>query len=125
MSTSNVTSLNDQLAALVACCADCSKACGACAEAFVATGMTDTFRNCALVCADCADICRTTALVASRYSGGDAGALNALLMACAKACHEAAGECEIHGDALAAQCVRASLECKRAATRVKNSLRWR
>jgi hypothetical protein len=125
MHGANTISLSDQLAELVELCRYASDACASCAKTFVASGLPDTFRACELVCSDCADVCRATAQVASRYSGGDASALAALLRACAKACGECAAECANHATASAANCLRASLACKQACERIADVLRWR
>ncbi len=125
MPSASAISLNNQLAVLVELCRDCADASTSCAKTLAASGLSDTFRACELVCCDCADVCRATAQVASRYCGGDARALAALLRACAKACGECAAECANHRMETAANCARTSLVCKQACERLADILRWR
>jgi hypothetical protein len=125
MSGATAVSLNNQLVVLIELCGDCAEECGSCGNAFVASGLTDTFRASESACSDCADVCRATAQVAARYSGGDTKAFVALLRACAKACDECAAECAKHRVDAAAQCASASLACKHACERLAEVLRWR
>lgn len=121
----NTSSLSSQLAEVIDRCVACASACAACTAACGASGLSDTFRTCELVSADCADICRATAQVASRYSGGETRALAALLRACTLACADCAAECQKHALPAAQRCVLASLECKQACERLAQALRWR
>ena len=82
MSGASTVSLNNQLVALIELCRACADACGSCGAAFTASGLTDTFRDSGSACSNCADVCRATAQVAARYSGGDTKAFEALLRAC-------------------------------------------
>lgn len=45
---------------------------------------------------DCADVCLTSGLIATRRSGGDVPVIAAQLSACQLACARCAGECERH-----------------------------
>ena len=125
MSGATAVSLNNQLVVLIELCRDCADACGASAEAFAASGLTDTFRSCESACSDCADVCRATVQVASRYSGGDTKTFVALLRACAKACGDCAAECANHPTDATAHCAHASLACKHACERLAEVLRCR
>ena len=125
MSGASTVSLNNQLVALIELCRDCADACGSCGAAFTASGLIDTFRDSGSVCSDCADVCRATAQVAARYSGGDTKAFEALLRACAKACGESAAECAKHNLEAAVRCASAGLACKQACERLAEVLRWR
>jgi hypothetical protein len=125
MTGATAVSLNNQLVVLIEFCRECADACGSCGRAIAASGLTDTFRGCESACSDCADVCRATAQVAARYSGGDTKAFLALLRACAKACGECAAECAKQNLEAAAHCASASLACKHACERLGEVLRWR
>jgi len=65
---------------------------------------------------DCADICLTTGLVATRRAGGDVPVIRAQLEACRLACARCAAECERHADrhAHCRICAEACRDCERA-----------
>lgn len=125
MHAAHAAAFNEQLTDLIACCGACSLACMRCAEALRASGLTDTYRDCAQACSDCADICTATLGVASRYDGGDARAFTVLLRACAKACAACAALRDEHPDSALEDCARAALACRHACERLAGALRWR
>ena len=110
--------------ALVQCieeCLECAQACTACADACISEPNVAVLRQCIRLNLDSADLCFTTARIASRHAGGNTGALGSLLQACSSACGLCAAECSRHEHMdhcrLCAEC------CERCARACEGSLR--
>lgn len=89
-------STNESLIRSIDECYDCAQACIACADACLAEDMVDKLKQCIRLNLDCADICSTTAALASRRTGSNADVLRQMIGICAVACRLCAEECERH-----------------------------
>ncbi|MGE4063518.1 MAG: four-helix bundle copper-binding protein [Rhodospirillaceae bacterium] len=92
---------NGALASLIKCideCHACVQACTSCADACLAEQDVERLRQCIRVDLDCADVCRTTAALASRRTGSNEDLLRAALEFCATACEICNEECKRHAE---------------------------
>ena len=89
---------NDQLIRCIEACHTCAHACTACADACLAEDMVAELRSCIRRDLDCADLCRATASIMTRRTGGSEPGLPQLLDACAAACAACAEECDHHAE---------------------------
>ncbi len=77
---------------------DCAQACTADADADLGDEDVASMITCVRLCLDCADVCTSTARVASRQTAFDASVTRPLLQACAAVCARCADECQMHAD---------------------------
>ena len=109
-------SVNEPLLAAIDACYSCAQTCTSCADACLAEDMVDRLRQCIRLNLDCADVCDTTAAVATRRTGSNEEVIRKMLDVCATACRLCATECERH----AGQhehcriCARSCRECEHA-----------
>ena len=91
----------------------CSLFCTSCADACVAE-MADSdmdMAQCVRNCLDCADICASTARLATRRTAQNIDVLRAQLELCVKACETCAEECEKHDNDHCKWCAKMCREC--------------
>lgn len=74
----------------------CAQACTACADACLAEPALAGLRGCIRANLDCANICSTAGLIATRQTGGNLTLVIEVLNACALACRLCGDECERH-----------------------------
>ena len=113
--------------ALIHCIEQCyatAQACTSCADACLGEDMLSDLVQCIHLNLDCADLCYTTGVIASRRSGQNDTVLCATLQACAEACARCAEECQRHADRMqhcqlcAEQCRRCEEACHEALANV-------
>jgi hypothetical protein len=112
----------DHLATALEGCLECAQTCTACAAADVAERDVEQMRRCALLCAQCADICTATGRFLSRDLSEQDAALQHLLQACVRACTDCAAECERHA-AHHRHCALCGEACRRCAEACTQLLR--
>jgi hypothetical protein len=91
---------------------DCAQACTADADDDLSEPNVGELVKCIRLCLDCADICSTTAGVASRQTDYDANVTRPLLEACIASCKSSGEECERHA-MMHAHCRVCALACQR------------
>ena len=74
----------------------CAQTCTSCADACLAEEMVAELRQCIRLNLDCADVCATTASLASRRTGSNEEVIRQVLQACATSCTLCARECGRH-----------------------------
>lgn len=89
----------DRLLTFIEQAYDCAQACTSCADACLAEDMVADLRQCIRLNLDCADICATTAAMASRRTGSNVEVLRLVIRACGEACRLCGEECMRHADA--------------------------
>lgn len=94
----DAVTLSEPVAQCVVYCYACAEACTICADACLAEANVDELRLCIRRTLDCADICSTVAVLASRRAGDNLSVIRAMMEACAIACRVSAEECAHHGD---------------------------
>ncbi len=104
---------------LVACieaCLDAAQAATACADACLAEPAVAELTHVIRLNADCADLCKITAQIASRRAGENDTVLRRLIKACAEAARVAADECALHGETMehCRLCAAACRDCQAA-----------
>ena len=77
-------------------CLDCGASCTACADASLSESDVLELRGVIRVCFDCADVCNSTARIATRQTSPDIRLIRAAVKACATACFACAVECDRH-----------------------------
>ena len=106
---------NDALIRAIEECYDCAQVCSSCVDACVAEGKPELIQ-CIRLDLDCADICYTAGVVATRRAGSNEGVIVQLLETCAAACRACAAECEKHAAHMehCRVCAEACRRCERA-----------
>lgn len=89
-------SVNEALLRCIDTCHDCAQACTACADACLGEKSPGDLVQCIRLNLDCADLCDTTAAVASRRTGSNPGVIKRILDTCAEASRVCAEECARH-----------------------------
>jgi hypothetical protein len=113
----------DPLSTAIEAALACAQAAGACADACVAEG-DKALVQCIRLNLDCADVCQTAAMVATRRAGANAPVVIGLLMLAEALCRDCAAEagrhalpaCRRSAD-LARACADACLEARTAVAR--------
>jgi hypothetical protein len=107
--------------ALIRCieeCYACAQTCAACADACLGEETVRDLVQCIRLNLDCADLCYTAGVIASRRSGGNEPVIGRTLEACAEACARCAAECARHAERMehcrvcAEQCRRCEDACR-------------
>ena len=95
---------------------DCAQACTADADDDLSEHNVAELVKCIRLCLDCADICATTAGVASRQTDYDANVTRPLLEACIASCKSCGNECQRHAmvHAHCQVCEQACRRCEQA-----------
>ena len=83
------------LVAAIEAAYDCAQACSACADACVAEA-DPALVQCIRMNLDCADVCYTAGVVATRRAGSNETVVTGLLMLCEALCRDCAAECGRH-----------------------------
>jgi len=89
-------SVNDALIQCIDQCFDCTQTCISCADACLAEPTVNELKQCIRLNLDCADVCETTARLASRRTGSNQDLLQQTLQLCANACRMCGAECQRH-----------------------------
>ena len=91
----------------------CSLFCRSCADACVAEMAASQMdmSQCIRTCLDCADVCASTARLATRRTAQNIELLRAQLELCIKACETCASECEKHDHDHCKLCATMCREC--------------
>jgi len=92
---------------------DCAQACIADTDADLGEHDVAEMVTCIRLCLDCADVCTTTAGIASRPSGYDPEVARPLLEACVASCRSCGDECERHAS-MHEHCRICAEACRRA-----------
>jgi hypothetical protein len=100
------------LTAAIDALTDCAQACTADADDDLSEPNVAELVKCIRLCLDCADICTTTAGVASRQTDYDANVTRPLLEACIASCKSCGDECRNHA-AMHAHCRVCEQACRR------------
>lgn len=90
--------VNEALLRAAEACLDCDATCMACADACLAEPAVERLRHCIRLDLDCAEICRTTAVLALRRTASDAALIRMALVLCADICRACGEECAHHAD---------------------------
>ncbi len=113
----------DPLAVAIDATLACAQAAGACADACVAQADKGLVQ-CIRLSLDCADVCQTAAMVATRRAGANAPVVIGLLMLAEALCRDCAAEADRHplpacrrAADLARACADACLEARTAVAR--------
>lgn len=108
--------VNTALARCIEACFDSAQVCASCADACLGEAKVADLVQCIRLNMDCADVCLTSGLIATRRSGGDVPLIEAQLRACQLACARCATECERHAQMHehCAICAAACRDCERA-----------
>src|SRR5262245_41374867 len=77
-------------------CLDCGASCTACADASLSESDVLELRSVIRACLDCADVCDSTARIATRQSSPDIRLIREAVEACATVCVACAEECDRH-----------------------------
>lgn len=88
--------VNEELLAAIDEAYACAQACTSCADACLAENMVEDLRQCIRFNLDCADVCTTTAVVATRRTGSNEEVIQRMLDACMLACQLCGAECQQH-----------------------------
>ena len=106
----------DVLVACIEACLDAAQASTACADACLAEPAVAELTHCIRFDLDCADLCKATALVASRRAGENDTVVRRLIKACAEACRVCADECALHAETMehCRLCAAACRDCQAA-----------
>jgi hypothetical protein len=107
---------SEQLIRCIDECHACAQVCTSCADACVAERNVERLRQCIRLDLDCADLCLTTAALASRRTGSNEEVLRLTLEVCALACRRCAEECDKHSSMHehCRICAEACRSCQRA-----------
>jgi hypothetical protein len=111
----------DRLAHCVEACFACARACLVCAEARLEDAVAEERAEIARLGLGCADLCRATGLLLSRYTSEHLNLARAFLDTCAAACRSWADLCQRPG-APPASC-RECRECREACLRCEQACR--
>jgi hypothetical protein len=112
---------NDALIDAIEACLDCAQVCVSCADACLGEANVADLTQCIRLNQDCSDLCRTTAMVASRRTGSNELVIRQLVEACAEACRLCGDECSRHAPHMAhcricaEACRRCEAACRAAA----------
>lgn len=87
---------NEELVRAIEALLDCGQACTTCADACLGENQVTELVQCIRSCLDSADVCRVTAVLASRRTGSDERLLARMLEVCAEACRHCGEACERH-----------------------------
>ncbi|MFC5068545.1 four-helix bundle copper-binding protein [Flaviflagellibacter deserti] len=91
-------STNDALIRAIDIAADCALICTSCADACLGEPMAAELTQCIRLDLDCADVCATTASVATRRTGSNEALIKSMLEVCSEACRVCGEECARHAD---------------------------
>jgi hypothetical protein len=90
--------VNAALIRAIEACYDCAQTCAACADACLGEPHVADLTQCIRFNLDCADLCATAGVVASRRTGSNELVIKRLLEACVDACRLCGDECAGHGE---------------------------
>jgi hypothetical protein len=93
------TATRDVLAGAIEAAYGCAQAAAACADACIAQADKGLVQ-CVRLTLDCADVCQTAGVVATRRTGQNAPVVIGLLMLAEALCRDCAAECDRHADRL-------------------------
>jgi len=112
------------LAAAIDALTDCAQACTADADDDLSEPNVTDMVKCIRLCLDCADICSTTAGVASRQTDFDANVAKPLLQACIASCKSCGDECRLHATmhAHCRVCEQACRRCEQACRQLLSAI---
>lgn len=77
-------------------CEACAQVCSACADACIGETFERELVQCIRTALDCADLCRTAGMIATRRSGSNPTVIISALQACVEACARCAEACGHH-----------------------------
>jgi hypothetical protein len=112
------------LTAAIDALTDCAQACTADADDDMSEPNVAELVKCIRLCLDCADICTTTAGVASRQTEYDANVTRPMLEACIAACKSCGDECQRHAmmHAHCQVCEQACRRCEQACRQLLDAM---
>lgn len=117
---------NDKLIRAIEEMLNCGQVCTSCADACLAEEHVSMLVQCIRLDMDCADLCFTTARIATRRAGGNVEVIAPLLTACIEACRRCGDECERHAREMDMEhcriCAEACRRCEQACTDALGSL---
>jgi len=114
-------STNDTLIRAIEEAYACAQICSSCADACLGEEMVKELTQCIRLNLDCADVCYTTGVVATRRTGSNELVIQRMLEVCAEACRLCGDECERHAGHMehcricAETCRRCEVACREAA----------
>ena len=114
-------STNDTLIRAIEAAYDCAQICSSCADACLGEDMVKELTQCIRLNLDCADVCYTTGVLATRRTGSNELVIQRMLEVCAEACRLCGDECERHAGHMehcricAETCRRCETACREAA----------
>jgi hypothetical protein len=115
---------SDALLRAVETAGECAAICFSCADACLGEAGVQDLMQCIRLNLDCAEVCRATAAIAARRSGGNVPVIRAMLEACVLACRRCGEECQRHAQMMehCALCAAACGECESACRQAAEGL---